>query len=104
MPAEVDEVPLEPRNDFPGHDELPKREWHLESARPTYIKDTTRRNTTPSAVAAAAATAARERLFLSVRTSLATTTTTTATKMSLCHRKTKCSGIKVRYVKSVVAG
>ena len=55
----VVEVLLEPRNDFQGHDELPKREWHLESARPTYIKDTTRRNTTPSAVAAVAATAAR---------------------------------------------
>ena len=27
---------LEPRNGFPGHDELPKRDWHLESARPTY--------------------------------------------------------------------
>ena len=53
------------------------------TSRPTYIKDTTRRNTTPSAVAAAAdAAAARERLFLSVRTSLATTTTT-ATKKSL---------------------
>ena len=45
------------------------------SSRPTYTKDTTRRNTAPSAAAAAAA--ARERLFLSVRTSLATTTTTT---------------------------
>ena len=74
------------------------------TSRPTYIKDTTRRNTTPSAVAAAAdAAAARERLFLSVRTSLATTTTTTATKTSLCLQKAKRSGIKVRYVKPAVA-
>ena len=76
------------------------------TSRPTYIKDTTRRNTTPSAVATAAdaaAAAARERLFLSVRTSLATTTTTTATKTSLCLQKAKCSGIKARYVKPAVA-
>ena len=74
------------------------------TSRPTYIKDTTRRNTTPSAVAAAAAAAAaRERLFLSVRISLATIRRRRRPLKCRYASEKKCSGIKVRYVSSAVA-
>ena len=73
------------------------------TSRPTYIKDTTRRNTTPSAVAAAAATAAREWRFLSVRISLATIRRRRRSLKCRYASEKKCSGIKVRYVSSAVA-